>query len=186
MRYFCPTWSNPKPNLSVSIIISERRYIFDDSSKIVACNKQLGILSLDPANWFLWVWRSAVNRAAEKWWGGAYFYTLTELAWEGWGRFKRFLGPCYELRGSHFRSVDSGTAWTETCEHFARGWKFLLGIRAASKEHLGCSSRILGLMSAILCDRVTEFWLEEYFISFFSPLLLSLSIKDRIVNFYGF
>lgn len=91
----------------------------------------------------------------------------------GEGRFKRFLGPCYELRGSHFRSVDSGTAWTETCEHFARGWKFLLGIRAASKEHLGCTSRILGLMSAILCDRVTEFWLEEYFISFF-PLLLSL------------
>lgn len=96
------------------------------------------------------------------------------------GRFKRFLGPCYELRGSHFRSVDSGTAWTEMCEHFARGWKFLLGIRAASKEHLGCTSRILGLMSAILCDRVTEFWLEEYFISFFPPLpSLSLSVSTK-------
>lgn len=56
-------------------------------------------------------------------------------------------------------------------------WKFLLGIRVTSKEHFGYfwrTSGLVGLMTAISYDSVTEFWSDEKWYVFSTYLFSSL------------
>lgn len=78
-------------------------------------------------------------------------------------RFKRFCLLETVLRSVLFRFENSVSARTKRVSSWALciRWKFLLGIRVTSKEHFGYfwrTSGLVGLMTAISYDSVTEFW----------------------------
>lgn len=109
-------------------------------------------------------------------------------------RFKRFCLLETVLRWVLFRFENSVSA-------LCIRWKFLLGIRVTSKEHFGYfwrTSGLIGLMTAISYDSVTEFWSDAkwyifhtsfFFFVFYCFFSLSLfryeldyDLNERIIN----
>lgn len=109
-------------------------------------------------------------------------------------RFKRFCLLETVLRWVLFRFENSVST-------LCIRWKFLLGIRVTSKEHFGYfwrTSGLIGLMTAISYDSVTEFWSDAkwyifhtsffffVFYCFFSLALfryeLDYDLNGRIIN----
>lgn len=94
-------------------------------------------------------------------------------------RFKRFCLLETVLRSVLFRFENSVSARTKRVSNWALciWWKFLLGIRVTSKEHFGYfwrTSGLIGLMTAVSYDSVTEFWSDAKWYIFSTHLFSSL------------
>lgn len=120
------------------------------------------------------------NKRAEPNWKRGHsriFTTISRFARRE--RFKRFCLLETVLRSVLFRFENSVSARTKRVSSWALciRWKFLLGIRVTSKEHFGYfwrTSGLIGLMTAVSYDSVTEFWSDAKWYIFSTHLFSSL------------
>lgn len=120
------------------------------------------------------------NKRAEPNWKRGHsriFTTISRFARRE--RFKRFCLLETVLRSVLFRFENSVSARTKRVSSWVLciRWKFLLGIRVTSKEHFGYfwrTSGLIGLMTAVSYDSVTEFWSDAKWYIFSTHLFSSL------------